>query len=1179
MKKQKQLLSLALALCLLLSLAPAVLAADSPRVPTEGETVHGFRLLESWEMPVLDATVYHYTHEKSGAELVYIANDDPDRSFQLNFRTEPIDNTGVPHVFEHATINGSEKYPVPLLFNMSFQSYNTYINAFTASWMTGYPVSSLSEAQLLKLADWYTDCCLHPLVLRDESIFRSEGWRYRMESPEAPLTIEGTVYSEMQGAYTLQRIAPLNAYAAAYPGSYAGNLSGGVPSSIPDLTWQEMKEYHAKYYHPSNCAVLLYGKLEDYTAFLALLDEAFSPYDRLETFGYDDAGYTPITEPVTRSVPFPVEAGAETENASSIYYVFVCHGADLEALGRLSQAADLFGADSSALMQELRQRFPAASFGVSVEFEGAEPCVQFSAMNMGKEDAAAFQAIVDKAVADAAANGFPQELAEALQAQKRLNLSLTREDGEAGRNTLLNLAYLWFRTGEIRAYEALLNAGDEIAGQNREGQLAAAVSTYLAGSRTTALVTTWPAAGEKEKQDAAEAARLAQVKAAMGDEEIAAIVAHTNAEQEEADTSAYVRALTAVTVQTLPEEYETHTIRDTTDAQGVRHLDAVAAVHGVGATQLFLDAAGVAQEDLHWLLLLTALCGELDTAQHTKEEMDTLLPLHLTDAAIDVDTLGSGADFHPYLTMSWIALEEEQASAFSLMEELLKTSRLDDIRHLQEYVTRTRATLRNSINSYGYQVLMRRAFAREDPEMRYQLYLSGLDFYAFLTETEALLQSDPAAVTANLERVRAQLLNRSGAIAVYAGTEAGIAANRTLEDAFFAGLESRVVTPVRYSLPVPAQRECLVLDTGVNHNIVSAGYATMGAAGYDAAMDAMNGYLDDLYLMPLLRYQYGVYTPTSMSYPDNGTLILAYRDPNVRETFAVFDALPELLAQDAPTQEELDGYILANYSGYAKPGGALSAAASEALRIADGRPQDEPLLRMRELKAFTPERFQEYVKMYRALVEKGYRGSCGPASAMAANAGDFDAVLDPFGMLGEAGETGDAGLFALPYADVPEDAWFREAVELCWYNGLLPGPEETVFDPEGHVSLSDAAELLAALAGESGIEDALAWAQEQELIVPADGEGPDSLLTREQAAGILWRLGKDMEAHTQGKDYPNGFLDAGNVSEENQEAMRWAVGIGMIDGEAEDSLQPKAPVTRAQFAVMTARLLEAVAVG
>ena len=71
---------------------------------------------------------------------------------------------------------------------------------------------------------------------------------------------------------------------------------------------------------------------------------------------------------------------------------------------------------------------------------------------------------------------------------------------------------------------------------------------------------------------------------------------------------------------------------------------AEAAVDDVGEPLLFLDAAGLPQEDLHWFVLYTALLGEMDTSSHTHEELATLLTRYFYNGSIRlslVSTYGS----------------------------------------------------------------------------------------------------------------------------------------------------------------------------------------------------------------------------------------------------------------------------------------------------------------------------------------------------------------------------------------------------------------------------------------------------------------------------------------------------------------------------------------------------------
>ena len=191
----KRFLCLLLALVMLFSAAACGTTGSAGAKELKvGDKVEGFVVRETRDFPLVGAKLVLFEHARTGAQLMYIANNDTNRVFDLTFFTRAVDNTGLPHVFEHSTLDGSEKYPSKaLFFNLSYQTYNTYMNAMTSALYTTYPVASLSEAQLLRYADYYTDSCLHPLILSDESIFREEAWRYRLADASDELGIEGTV--------------------------------------------------------------------------------------------------------------------------------------------------------------------------------------------------------------------------------------------------------------------------------------------------------------------------------------------------------------------------------------------------------------------------------------------------------------------------------------------------------------------------------------------------------------------------------------------------------------------------------------------------------------------------------------------------------------------------------------------------------------------------------------------------------------------------------------------------------------------------------------------------------------------------------------------------------------------------------------------------------------------------
>ena len=1033
-------------------------------LPQVGDVVNGFEVKEILEFPLVNAQVVLFEHQQTGAQLTYVANEDTNRAFQLTFNTRPLDDTGLPHVFEHATLSGSDKYPSTALWmNLVYQTYNTYMNAYTADAMTCYPIASLSETQLLKYADYYTDSCLHPSVLKDESIYRTEAWRYRMADMEDDLTIEGTVYTEMLGATTLDRKALYNANRVTFPGAAIALDQGGDPDAIPDMTWEQLQDYHEKFYHPANCMVYLYGQFEDYTAFLELLDQAFAPYERTE-FHYADTAYTPITEPVQLKVGYPMAEGTDPENQSAIYYYIVCPGmkGDVEQEHVMDNLFSLLNQDSSLLMQNLKKALPTGSFGFGREVAAPDDAIVFVASNVNEDDGELFRDTIMASLREIAAAGFPQDMVDSAMATLQLSTKLAPESGDPVGGVLQSLAYSYATTGNPYDYLDSLAAAEQLDEMNRQGLYQQAITDWLLDKETWTLVTTYPEPGQKEAHDEALAQLLAEIKANMTKEEKQAIIDASNAEPEDGDAAELVAQLQAVTVESLPEEIRKYDVDDVTGEDGIRRIDVTAGVDGVGTALLYLDAQALPQEDIHYMRLFTRLLGQLDTDAHTKEELDVLSARYLYGKTIGVSVSGTAKDYHPYLILQWTAMDDDLAAGYDLMEELVFHTQFTDAQKLLERVQAEKASVRSSINGAPYNVAMFRGFAVDAPMWQYYNYLNYLDYYAFIERLEAEIAENPQEATARLETVQSFFANSFGAISAFAGNENSIRANRALADAFLAGLDNTERQAARYDLPVPARNEAIIVDTNIQFNNIFASFDVLGMEDYDAGLNAISSLVTDTYLIPILRDQNGVYTPWNGEIQNRGMYLITSRDPKVKETFDVYQSLPELIANLDVDQETLDGYILSNYAELAKGSGELTGAVDVISSTVSGIPQEKVLAYMEQLKAVTPESVKAAAALYQKAWDHGVHSTAGSAAAINANADLYDVILNPFGAKDNS---------QVELSDIAQGDAYYEAVRFVFENGLMEARAEDAFGVAEDATVGEWALAVYQLLGGAGSQE------------------------------------------------------------------------------------------------------------
>ena len=251
---------------------------ETTRIPevnlSPGEQLHGFEVQAVTPIDELRAVNIALTHQHSGARLLHLYTNDTENLFSINFPTPPSDDTGVPHILEHAVLAGSRKFPVKEpFFEMIKMSMATFINAMTSADFTCYPVSSNVKKDLFNLAEVYFDAVFHPLLTKNT--FKREGHHLAPVDPDIPtgdLKITGIVYNEMKGAFSDPEARLYRSVMCKLlPDTLYAYESGGDPDAIPDLTYEQLKTFHETYYHPSNGYFVLYGDIptSDYLAFLA----------------------------------------------------------------------------------------------------------------------------------------------------------------------------------------------------------------------------------------------------------------------------------------------------------------------------------------------------------------------------------------------------------------------------------------------------------------------------------------------------------------------------------------------------------------------------------------------------------------------------------------------------------------------------------------------------------------------------------------------------------------------------------------------------------------------------------------------------------------------------------------------------------------------------------------------
>ncbi len=969
-----------------------------------GQTVQGFTVKEIKGYKYLNADIILLEHDKTGAKLMYIANDDTERAFSLAFRTIADDETGKPHVFEHSTLNGSDKYPANAWFNIKYQTYNTFMNAFTYQNQTIYPLSSLSEKQLLKYADYYTDACFHPLIMKDENIFKQEAWRYRLEKTSGELTIEGTVYSEMLAASDINNNAYLSNLRTAFPGSTISNEPGGAPDHIPELTYEEIKAYHNKYYHPSNCVATLYGKIDNFESFAKLLNKEFSKYKK-ENFTFDDVNYKPIKGPVTNYEAFPASNDEDTKNQSIVSRDYILRDISDADLKKAYLIGWVLNDENSPLITTIKKKYPQAQISISVNVEGPEYMLEVDVKNVEKSDASRITAIIDSSLKKIAKEGIDEKILERIIHNLEAGKLLSGEGTTMGVNYAQSIGYYYAATGDIWFARDVDYAADNILKYSKAGDFRRILSKYVTNNKLRVLNVTYPEKGLLEKQEAERKKKLADKKASMSKAELEQLVKETKEFDSRIDADDEAKAeivarVNGVTLASLPEDVPDIKAEVTVNDKNVRTITAEAEIKGIGIAETALDISDLTIEEAMWTKLYTSMMFEADTSEHKASEMKALRDMSLISfsSGIDVCLNKDNTEFRPCIAASWYVFDEDMESAFDVFNEALTKTKTNQRSKIKGAAESARNSIKEEILDSGRNMVSRGGLSTECGYENYLFRVNYLEYYDFLGDVLKKLESDPAYVIKNLNNAKKKLANSYGATFGYAGSRKGISAFKKYSAAFADSLGNSPKKKAEFERSSLA--DAYSVNCGANYNYMFMSFADMGMEELtpeeQAEFEVVSYILSDAYMLPYLRNYYGAYGAYA-SNNSRGIIFDTYRDPNIAESYTVYAGLADYLDSFEIDQETLDGYIMSSYSFIVQSQGNLTDAFTAVLAAFDERDHyAEVSASLKTLKKMTPERVNEIKTYYARTAREGKICTVGTPASVKANKKYFKKIVAPF---------------------------------------------------------------------------------------------------------------------------------------------------------------------------------------
>ena len=326
------------------------------------------------------------------------------------------------------------------------------------------------------------------------------------------------------------------------------------------------------------------------------------------------------------------------------------------------------------------------------------------------------------------------------------------------------------------------------------------------------------------------------------------------------------------------------------------------------------------EEELPYLYLLSELLGMVDTEKHTYAELANLRNLHTGGIASDVVVYtrnGEPDSLLPKLRVRAKALVKKLPELMALLQEILTESRFTDEKRIRELVEQEETSIELNLQRAANQIIVSRLAAYLSRAGRYA-DAGGLPFYPFLKAFEADFAGSLAKMQQVFKTLLPKLFNRNGLIVSVTLREEEYPAFAEAFGALQQSFSQEVFPAASFDWKVEPENEGLTSSSRVQYVGKGANFLRLGYR-YTGSMAVLETLLRYDYFWTKIRVQGGAYGAFT-GFNRNGFMYFgSYRDPNLRETLAVFDGTADYAAHFTASEREMDKFIIGTMSGVDTP--------------------------------------------------------------------------------------------------------------------------------------------------------------------------------------------------------------------------------------------------------------------
>lgn len=892
------------------------------------DKLKSYSIIEETEIKDLKSKAKILKHNKTGARVILMENDDENKVFYICFRTTPKESTGVCHILEHSVLGGSKNFPVKDPFiELAKGSLNTFLNAMTYPDKTVYPVASCNDKDFQNLMHVYLDAVFHPNIYDNDMTFKQEGWHYELEDVNDELKINGIVYNEMKGVFSSpDDIMEREVLNSLFPDNAYSEESGGDPEKIPELTYAHFLSIHGKYYHPSNSYIFLYGNM-DMEEKLNFIDEyylsEFEPIESDTQIEYQK----PFEEAREVIKEFSVATKEEMDNNTYLSYNVAFHDNFNELHYLAFQVLDyvLCSAPGAPLKQALLDQGIGTDIYSFYDNGLNQPYFSIVAKNTSNNKQNEFVSLVEKTLNKLAKEGVNKKsLTAALNYYEFKYKEADFGSYPPGLIYGLQILDSWLydeskpfiHLNANKTFEKLRNLIETDYYDNL-------IREYLLENTHKTILRVEPSLQLAQKKEEQLSKMLAAYKASLTEEEINDIVRQTKELeefQERENTEEEMRCIPVLTKEDIKKEAaplfnEVKKLGNTTALYHPIYTN------HISYFRIMFKADNLSEEELNYLGILKNILGYIDTKNYSYRELFNEIYIETGGMVPVVNIYTDSNDFQnvkPYFEWKVKTFDYKLEVAFSLAEEVILNSVFEDDKRLYEIIAEMKSRMQSDMTASGHHVAVGRAGAYFSKASALSERITGLPLFRLVCDLEKNFQTKKEEIKAILRRLSSSLFCCDNVMFDFTGDKEVFDSFCVMAEKFAGKLSRKAEMKETYNIVTEKKNEAF-MTAGQVQFVAMAGNFRQKGLPYTGALKMLKVILGYDYLYQKIRVRGGAYGCMAGFSKNGDSFFVSYRDPNLSKTIEQYREAADYIRNMSLDERSMNQYLIGAISDLDMP--------------------------------------------------------------------------------------------------------------------------------------------------------------------------------------------------------------------------------------------------------------------